>query len=277
MYLLNHVKDNYEQSSAYGKYITPGTVLRCDGMERHHRDKPDISVAFVSFPFFDVAESSKIDIPRKSSLHATRCLFQQFYPQEITTDRDENQQFRHFRQVKSGQCLRVPQIWALVLDSTTVITCSPCSLVTTAERWLKIIPEDSLANTNHRLIHVTDFYKRVTCLNPEHCRSYLALQQSIQKECLAEWNEDIGRCILHLGDDEAALDPALWPALLREARTTFIYIRITLRRLTIEAQGVEPMQIEASKMLMLLDYTDLSSDDESSKDMRLALVRRGHQ
>lgn len=121
MYLLNNVKDDYEYQSANGSYIQPGTVLRCEGMERRQRYKPDISVTFISFPFFEVGQDRQVEEPSEDAFHLTRSLFQQFYLKELTKDRDDDQQFRRFRQAQKGQYLQVHQVWMLILNSQTII------------------------------------------------------------------------------------------------------------------------------------------------------------
>ncbi|KAF2133029.1 hypothetical protein P153DRAFT_382654 [Dothidotthia symphoricarpi CBS 119687] len=207
MYLLDDIKDNHECSPAYGSYIRPGTVVRCDGTERHHRDKPDVSATFISFPFFDVGEGKPLDVPIEDSLHLIRSLFQQFYPQELTYDRDDDQQFRRFRQAKPCQYLRTPQLWILALNSTTIITCGPTSFAHMFGDFVEIIAENSLLTTGPSLIYVTDFYKRVTHLPSDQCRSFLALRQSIQEKCFSKTNDHIDNCLLYLGESKAELDP----------------------------------------------------------------------
>lgn len=274
MYLLNHVKDNHEHSSAYGSYIQPGTVVRCDGMERQHRHKPDVSVTFISFPFFDIGHGNIPETPDDDALHLTRALFQQFYPQENTRDRDDDQQFRRFKRIRSGQYLRVPQLWILILNSTTVITCGLTSLVDIAAGQLEIVSEDSLINTGQYLIHVTDFFNRVTFLSPEECRSYLALEQTVQKECLSESGEHIERCTIHLGENDGALDPSLWPALLRNVQTAFLYLRIRRKSNADTIWGEETLRVESPDLPKMIEYTDLGSDNESIKGKELALYSK---
>lgn len=272
MSLLNHVEDNYEYSSASGSYIKPGTVLRYDGLERLSHGKPDISVMFVSLPFFQVGKGKFMEAPKDNSLHTTRGLFQQFYPDEITKDQDHDQQFCKFRQTQNGQHLRVPQFWALVLNSTTIITCGPTPLAEMADGWIEIVPEDSLSSKVGYLIHVTDFYKRVRFLDPGKCGSFLALKQTIQRECLLETQKSINQCQLHLGDSDTILESHMWPRILRDPKTTLIYIRISLKVSSTAKRDDVARNTEASPELKKVEYTDLGSDDESPKGKELTLT-----
>lgn len=277
MYLLNNIKDNYEHTSAYGSYIEPSTVVRCDGMERQHRHKPDVSVTFISFPFFDVGQGGSLEAPEDDTVHLTRSLFQHFYPQEVTKDRDDGQQFRKFRQTQSGQYLRVPQLWALILNSTTIITCGPTPLMEMAQVWLEVVPEHGLIDPKKYLIHVTDFYKRVSFLSPEQCGTYFELRQAIQEQCLSKTTEHIDQCTLHVGDSGEPLDPSLWPSLLKNSQNAFLYLRVSRKYHAITTSDDGTARIEAPVLPKLIEYTGLDSDDESVTGRELALYTGGLQ
>lgn len=90
MYLLRKVQQNYEEESAYGSYIQPGTVLRCHGTDQKDRVKPDLSAMFVSCPYFDIGKWRPPDAPNDGSLHLARGLFQCLYTQEIALDRESD-------------------------------------------------------------------------------------------------------------------------------------------------------------------------------------------
>ncbi|KAJ4989012.1 hypothetical protein SVAN01_05450 [Stagonosporopsis vannaccii] len=277
MYLLNFVQDEYEHPSAYGSYIAPGTVERCDGTEQSRPHKPDLSVTFISFPYFDVAQHNPPDAPQDGSLHLTRSLYQYYYPPVITRDQDAHQQFRKFSQAQKGEYLRVPQLWVLILNSTTIISCGPTSLAGTAKDWLEIIPEDSLVGITQQLLHVTDFHKRITILSLADCSSYLQLERTIQAECLSKTSHTIDQCNLHLGNNESILDPALWPSLVKDERTAFLYIRISRKSDTTTAQAAEKARIEAPSAQNLIEYTDLGSDDQSVTGKEVAIYRGGFE
>ncbi|KAF3050681.1 hypothetical protein E8E11_009871 [Didymella keratinophila] len=274
MYLLNNIKDNYEQTSAYGRYIEPGTVIRCDGRERKQRDKPDISVTFVSFPYFDLGSGDIPAAPKDDTLHMARALFQQFYPKENTKDRDDDQQFRRIKLIRDGHYLRVPQLWLLILNSMTIITCGPSTLADVTAGRLEIVSEDNLVGTSQCFVHVTDFFKRVTLLTPDMCGSYLALEETIQEKCLSESGEHIGQCTLHLGESETALDPSLWPALLQDTKNVFLYIRISRKNKAAPTQDEDSLHIEGPELLKMIEYTDLGSDNESANGKELTLYRK---
>lgn len=268
IYLLQKVQDIYEEESAYGSYIRPGTTLRCDGMDKDNRDKPDLSAIFVSMPYLDIGKWRPPNAPKDGSLHLTRGLFQSFYPQEIAMDRDGEQTFRTFKGVRQKEYLRVPQLWALILDSKIIITCGPSNISTILEGSVEFIDEKSFLSQEPELVKVIDVQKRVRYIPIERCRTFLDLRRSILEECLAEHNTDFNDCILHLDDAIDELKANEWSSVLKAQRSVFVCVRIRLR----EAQATE--SIDESH---LIDYGTLSSDEENDVGSDMALVRRNQQ
>jgi hypothetical protein len=97
LYLLRQIRREYEEKSALGSYIHPGTVLRCDGTDLKHAENPDLTAIFVSFPYFDIGRGSPSHTPEDESMHVPRGLFQSTYPQEAAQERDADQMFRRFK------------------------------------------------------------------------------------------------------------------------------------------------------------------------------------
>jgi hypothetical protein len=280
MYLLDHIKTQFEHSSAYGSYIEPGTVIRCDGMSQKHRDVSDISVTFLSFPYFDIGYGSSPKAPRDKSLHLVRPLFQQHYPKEFTRDRDENQQFRGFQKDERVHTyLQVPQFWALILNSTTMITCGSAPLAELFPDVIHVVSEDNLLSNRQYLIHVTDLHKRVTFLSPEQCGTYLKLERTIQKECLEKNRENVTDCLLYLGSTETTIEPGLWPALLVGTSTAILYIKIGRKddNASATAKDGKTQPIKAPDRLKMIEYSSLDSDDEYTKPQRSSSYSAGVQ
>lgn len=274
MYLLRKIKNRHEESSAYGSYIQPGTVLRCDGTDRKNPEQPDLSAIFVSFPYFDMGKWKPPDAPKDDSLHLPRGLFQCLYTQEVALDREGDQMFRKFKGVKADQYLRVPQLWALILESKTIITCGPSTLVDLFSEDIEFVDEDSLP-ANERLIHVTDPWRRVTYLPLDQCRTFLGLRQSIEKKCLTGTDCKIDECILHSGSSEEELLSNQWVELLEAERSVFIYVRIS--RKAPAAKPKKKEAIEGPVQNRMIEYAGISSgessDDSSDKRNKMALIR----
>lgn len=275
MYLLRKVQQDYEERSAYGSYIQPGTVLRCDGTDQKHRERPDLSAIFVSCPYFDIGNWRPPDAPNDSSLHLTRGLFQCLYDQEIALDRESDQMFRKFKGVEPNQYLRVPQLWTLVLQSETIITCGPSTLQEMSGGQIEFIDESSLL-ANERLVHVTDFFKRVTYLPVDQCRTFLQLRQSIEQQCLLGTDCAINDCILRSGNSEEELVGSQWPDLLKAHGSVFIYVRVSRRESDAStSKNHAQISIEGPSQPRLIEYKGLSSDESSDDNDKMALTVRG--
>lgn len=117
MHLLKNVRENYEESSGYGNYIQPGTVLRSDGTDKSRPDLPDLSAIFVSLPYFEIGNQRSPLALDDGTIHLGRGLYQSAYTQESGIDRDAEQIFRKFKAVKPDEYLRVPQLWVMLLNS----------------------------------------------------------------------------------------------------------------------------------------------------------------
>ncbi|KAH7094539.1 hypothetical protein FB567DRAFT_5930 [Paraphoma chrysanthemicola] len=274
LHLLDEVAEKHEVKSAYGSHIRPGTVIRCDGTNSGRDEIPDVSATFISFPFFDVGDRRAPASSDDPSLHMVKDLFQQFYHQEVTTDRDAAQQFRQFRGIKPGQYLRVPQLWVLLLNSATIISCGPRSLQSMGRDFLEIIPQNELLTQTLKMVQVTDFYNRVTCLRADQCNSFLALETNIQEECLSGKDSNIDQCSIHWGDDDAEISPAEWPILLKRSGSTIVNVRLRRRNSpSLSALNKDSHQASHLDVSRMIDYTDLGSDDGSQRGERMALVR----
>jgi hypothetical protein len=276
MYLLKDIQEASQYNSAYGSYITPGTVLRCDGTDRGNPGKPDASATFISYPYFDVGKGGPADVPKDRSFHFARGLFQHFYPNEVALDRDGDQLFRKFRQAKHDQYLRVPQLWVLILNSKTIITCGASPLEDLFKGAFEFAAEDLTAGPS--MVQVTDFFGRVNYLPIDQCRTFLELKQSIQKHCISKTDgvKHINDCLLHLGDSEDELEAEDWPRLLRKRNASFIYIRVSRKVTT--SSGLKTTgnasRIAEPEPTKMIDYADLNSEEEPDKGNGMALILR---
>jgi hypothetical protein len=206
-------------------------------------------------------------------------LFQFQYPQEVTRERDVDQIFKGFKGLTGNQYLRVPQLWTLVLQSETIITCGPSPLPETIDGSIECVDEKSLMATE-RLIHVTDFLQRVAYLPLEQCRTYLQLRQAIAEQCLAGTDCKIDHCSLKAGNNEEDLTPSQWPDIVKAGRSVFVYVRVLRKTVGKEKKACPGAGLEhdgqesvtSQKQILMIDYGGLSSDESDNEDMEL---RRG--
>lgn len=181
---------------------------------------------------------------------------------------------RKFKGVQPNQYLRVPQLWTLVMQSETIITCGPSTLPEMFSGNIEFIDESSFF-VNERLVHVTDFLKRVTYLPVDQCRTFLQLRKSIEQQCLLGTDCSINDCILHLGNSEEELVGSLWPDLLKVQRFVFIYVRISRKEPDASPSKTNaPLVIEGPSQPFLIEYKGLSSDESSNDGDKMALTVR---
>lgn len=246
-------------------------MLRCDGTDQRNPDKPDLSAIFMSIPHFDIGKWKPPNAPKDGSLHLPRGLFQGSYPQEIALDRDGEQTFRKLRGMSSDRFLRVPQLWALLLNSSIIITCGPSSLISMVEEHIEFVKEEDLLTRGPSLVHVIDFERRVTYIPVEKCRSFIGLQRSIEVQCLADTDLSLDDCVLHSGLDQEELVVEKWPKILKEEKSIFVYVRISLREEIVpDSDGTKA--IEALDESRLIEYASLSSDESGDEGDKMALV-----
>jgi hypothetical protein len=269
------IPHRYEDRSVYGSHFRPGTVLRCDGTESAHLDKPDLSATFVSFPYFDIGTGKPPNAPENESIHSPRGLFQDAYPQEAAHDRDSDQIFRKFKRIRTGDYLRVSQFWALILQSHTIITCGPASLPDMFDDSVEFVAANALLADGPSLIHVTDHLQRVAYLSLERCGTYLALRRSIEEECFKGLEETIDDFVIFIEDSDLELESRHWPAMLKSKTSAFVYLRLSRRPSRSElARRNSRSMITAPKAPALIEYTNLSSDDDLPGDESMALILR---
>ena len=188
-------------------------------------------------------------------------------------DRDGEQIFRKFKGVKADQFLRVPQLWVLVLQSKTIITCGPSALLEMFADHIEFVDEETLLVNGPSLVQVTDFMRRITYLPIDQCRTFLALKQSIEQQCLSDTDYGICDCILHSGSSEGELIGSQWPDLLKADTSVFVYIRISRRaskNLKLTQDG--PLTVEAPNETRTIEYAGLSSDESGDEGDRMALT-----
>jgi hypothetical protein len=278
LYLLRHVRNEYEEQSAYGSYIHPGTVLRCDGTDSRHVDKPDLSAIFASFPYFDVSRGTPPTAPEDGSVHCPRGLFQSTYPQEAAEYRDADQMFGKFQDAEAGEYLRVPQCWTLLINSHLFITCGPASRSEMFAEGIDMVAEDTLLAHGPSIVRVTDFLKRVVYLPLERCTTYLALRLSIEENCHGDYGEKVRDYLIHASDDEAELDASRWPKILTAEMSAFVSLRLT-RKLssTVASHDHETLGLTAPNITQLIEYGNLNSDDDMPAENSMALTLRSDQ
>ncbi|KAI4636058.1 hypothetical protein J4E83_001012 [Alternaria metachromatica] len=277
--VLEEVWSNYEEQSAYGSHLRPGAVWRCDGTDAEQSHKPDLSATFISFPYFDAGTGPPSYKSKEYPTQLSRGLFENAYPHEATHNRDADQMFRKFKRNRKKQHLRVSQLWALVLRSRTIITCSSSPLPEMFHGVEFVAANDLLVKEPGR-IHVTDHLRRVMYLPLETCTTFFGLRRTLEEHCFRDTETTIDDCIITGEDSCKELNAIEWPDLLKFRMSPFIYVRLHPKtKTTREVSGGGGIQLESPKVTRLIEYESLDSDDDDD-DARaddMALVLSKHQ
>lgn len=182
----------HEQEFVHGRYFDPVT-RGCveEGLESK-------SAVFVSLPAFALEYPRTHTTKRDFEGHPVRALLQSRNCLESTDSRDKAQVITH--NSNGDQVVTVPQIWALVINNYTVITCAPIRLSVLLGKTIKIKPHpkasadtgtESLFFSDIRGnafsftdLHFTDPQGKVSCVPLAFCRTWFGLVKYIVEDCL---------------------------------------------------------------------------------------------
>jgi hypothetical protein len=114
--LFKKVRDTARKRFRDSYYITPGTVLRCDGATSRSAEDHDLSVTFICFPY--LALGTPNDHHRQNSEYPTRSMLQVLYPYESSSIREAPPSFCKDAQHASECIMCVPQMWTVIIGSS---------------------------------------------------------------------------------------------------------------------------------------------------------------
>jgi hypothetical protein len=114
--LFKKVRDTARKRFRENYYVTPGTVLRCDGATSRSVGDHDLSATFLCFPYLALGAPS--DLHRQNSDYPTRSMLQVLYPYETTSVHETPPSFCKDTQHASDHLLYVPQLWTVIVGSS---------------------------------------------------------------------------------------------------------------------------------------------------------------
>lgn len=128
--LLRRAQKDYEKQRQYGRDLEPvcvGDVDYTDDGPDH--EKRTASACFFSLPFFSLQRydvGGIKSLPSGSDEHPTRPLVQ-MQTRSLSERRELAQAICQLPSTPKGQLLHVSQVWCLVVNDDTILTCSPVS------------------------------------------------------------------------------------------------------------------------------------------------------
>jgi hypothetical protein len=114
--LFKKIRDTARKRFRDSYYITPGTVLRCDGATSRSAADHNLSVTFICFPYLALEAPSDHD--RQTSDYPTRSMLQILYPYETTSVNETPPSFCKDANHASDRLMYVPQLWTVIIGSS---------------------------------------------------------------------------------------------------------------------------------------------------------------
>lgn len=132
--ILETVQNTREKTFLYGRYLEPTTLER-------YGSKPEQTVIFMSLPIFTIRGPNVHTTNGERDSHPTRSLLQSRYRLESTKKQDKEQVVAQIF-ANDKEIVHVPQIWALVINKTTLVTCAPMESSVLLGDCIKLILEE---------------------------------------------------------------------------------------------------------------------------------------
>ena len=190
--LLEKVRKTSEKKFVHGRYLKPITLVY-DGVDPKNpasprpEDKVRKTATFVSFPFFTIGCPQRHTLDKKSEGHPVRALVQSRYHLESTKRRDKEQVITKakYHSAHKDHVVHVPQIWALIINSKTIITCAALDASVlrgdTIELMMYTAAQLDEATWS---VHLTDARGRDFYPPLRSCKTWFDLVKQITDNCL---------------------------------------------------------------------------------------------
>jgi hypothetical protein len=119
--LFRRIRDSCRRKLFDGYQIEPGTVLRCDGVSSRSLDEEGLSATFLCFPYTTLTTETRQSFAQSDQPYPIRTVLQTLYPYESTSERDSPPAFSKDLPGMSKCSMCVPQLWAIIIGSSTFI------------------------------------------------------------------------------------------------------------------------------------------------------------
>ena len=128
--LLRDVQKKFEKQRNHGREMEPDCVSDIFYNDAMGSSRQTESVVFLSFPYFCLETYNSAPIKALTSgspMHPARPLLQAYY-YSSTQKRELAQAIASLPSTPNGQCVHVSQLWCLVVNGSTMVTCSRLSV-----------------------------------------------------------------------------------------------------------------------------------------------------
>ena len=285
--LLNKVKNTSEKRYVHGRYLKPITLVY-EGedpdlfVSHHPEEKPAGKTAtFVSLPVFTTCIPQRHTFTKDFEGHPVRALLQSRYRLESTKKRDKEQVITKTTSIRDqlaheNHVVHVPQIWALMINDHTIITCAALDASVLRGDTIKLMSytkaqlDEATWSVRFTDARGQDFY-----LPLRYCKTWFDLVKQITDHCLHDEYSFIRDQLLRNGpvyqlvvaSDESLVTADKWSKLVEETRTEVIHLRLVDKESLDSRLLVTYYDKEGNEVIIDSDNsTDASSTSSSDDD-----------
>ncbi|KAI9772350.1 MAG: hypothetical protein M1839_002486 [Geoglossum umbratile] len=230
--LIRKIRETREKEFIHGRYLEP-TAVRYDGYDPG-TDKHDGSVTFFCLPYFSLHNTSPYCSHESGAAHPARTLLQSYFRLESMEGRDALQAVRKLHLWPEEKLVHVPQVWGLILNKSTIVTCSHVSREEMCGSAIRQEPQKALSGGGGpSVVKFTDASGRVFFFPTEQCRSWFAMTDKICQACLdprklRERFEFLRAYEFFTRDDVLVIDKD-WPDLISRENTGWVILTMRLK------------------------------------------------
>lgn len=243
--LLNKVQTS-EKKFVHGRYLKP-IILVYEGEdpdasafpppeEKHVRK----TATFISLPVFTTCCLKHHTSTKDFEGHPVRALLQSHYQLESTKRRDKEQVINKTRSIRDhlaneDHVVHVPQIWALIINNYTIITCAALDASKLRGDTIKLISYTAAQQDEATWsMHFTDAEGKDFYLPLRFCKTWFDLVRQITDNCLHDEYNFIRDQLLKGGpvyqlivaSDGSAVNAERWSKLVEATKTEVIHLKL---------------------------------------------------
>ena len=221
----------------HGRFLKPVTLVY-EGQDPEHPTKIHKTATFISLPVFTTESPRRHVTTRHHEIHPVRGLLQSRYRLESTKRREKEQvitKTEAHKKAKKDHVVHVPQMWAIVINKYTIITCAPLDVSALRGDTIQLLAY-SQAQLNEATwsVHFTDASGNVFYLPLRFCKTWFGLVKQIAEDCLEDDEFHLIRDqLLKQGplyklvtEDGTRVTADSWALMVEKERTEIIRLRL---------------------------------------------------
>lgn len=244
--LLDKVRNISEKKFVHGRYLKPITLVYegkdpdSSASRRPGEGPVKKTATFISLPVFTTGYPKRHTSTKEFEGHPVRALLQSRYRLESTKRRDKEQVITKTTSIRDqlvheNHVVHVPQLWALMINNYTIITCAALDASVLRSDTIKLMSyTDAQKDEATWSVHFTDARGKDFYLPLRYCKSWFDLVRQVTDHCLHDEYSFIRDQLLKGGpvyqlvvaNDGSLVDADRWSKLVEETKTEVIQLRL---------------------------------------------------